>query len=91
MHVLLVDDGSTDPMTVGVVEELAAEWPNVTAYRHAPGGSGSASRPRNTGLDLTTTPYVTYLDPDNEMVEDASPSSWPSWRSIRRSTSQWEG
>lgn len=70
MHVLLVDDGSTDPMTVGVVEELAAEWPNVTAYRHAPGGSGSASRPRNTGLDLTTTPYVTYLDPDNEMVED---------------------
>lgn len=70
MHILLVDDGSTDPMTLGTVEELAAEWPNVTAYRHAPGGSGSASRPRNTGLELTRTPYVTYLDPDNEAVED---------------------
>ena len=70
MHILLVDDGSTDPLTVATVEELAAEWPNVTAYRHAPGGSGSASRPRNTGLELTETPYVTYLDPDNEMVED---------------------
>ncbi len=70
MHILLVDDGSTDPMTLGTVEELAAEWPNVTAYRHAPGGSGSASRPRNTGLELTGTRYVTYLDPDNEMVED---------------------
>lgn len=70
MHILLVDDGSTDPLTVATVEQLAAEWPNVTAYRHAPGGSGSASRPRNTGLELTETPYVTYLDPDNEMVED---------------------
>ena len=70
MHILLVDDGSTDPFTVATIEELTTEWSNVTAYRHAPGGSGSASRPRNTGLELAETPYVTYLDPDNEMVED---------------------
>nr|WP_274615922.1 glycosyltransferase family A protein [Nesterenkonia sp. YGD6] len=70
MHVLLVNDGSTDPVTVDTVEELAHEFPNVTAYHHGGGGSGSASRPRNTGLKLTHTEFVTYLDPDNEAVHD---------------------
>ncbi|MDS2172426.1 glycosyltransferase [Nesterenkonia sp. CL21] len=70
MHVLLVNDGSTDPVTVDTVEELAHRWPNVTAYHHARGGSGSASRPRNTGLALSFTPYVTYLDPDDEELDD---------------------
>ncbi|MDZ5078536.1 glycosyltransferase [Nesterenkonia sp. HG001] len=70
MHILLVDDGSTDPATVDTVEELAHDWPHVTAYHHARGGSGSASRPRNTGLALSFTPYVTYLDPDDEELDD---------------------
>ncbi|MDS2172428.1 glycosyltransferase family A protein [Nesterenkonia sp. CL21] len=70
MHVLLISDGSTDPSTVDTVEELAAEHPNVTSFHHGGGGSGSASRPRNTGLDLAQTPFVTYLDPDNEAIED---------------------
>ncbi|MDZ5076987.1 glycosyltransferase [Nesterenkonia sp. HG001] len=70
MHVLLIDDGSTDPVTRATVDELAEEHLNVSAYRFASGGSGSASRPRNLGVRLTATPYVTYLDPDDEMVED---------------------
>ncbi|WP_010524645.1 glycosyltransferase [Nesterenkonia sp. F] len=70
MHVLLVDDGSTDPSTVETVEELAHAWPNVSAVHHPAGGSGSASRPRNTGLQLAATPYVTYLDPDDEELDD---------------------
>jgi len=70
MHILLVNDGSTDPTTVDTIEELAATFPNVTAFHHPKGGSGSASRPRNAGLDLAQTPYVTYLDPDNEATED---------------------
>ncbi len=70
MHILLVNDGSTDPGTTDTVEELAAAWPNVSAFHHARGGSGSASRPRNTGLELTSTPYVTYLDPDDEELAD---------------------
>ncbi|PRZ13430.1 glycosyltransferase [Nesterenkonia sandarakina] len=68
-HVLLVDDGSTDPVTVATVEELARTYGNVTAFRHGTGGSGSASRPRNTGLELTATEFVTYLDPDDEELE----------------------
>ncbi|GAA1147776.1 glycosyltransferase [Nesterenkonia lutea] len=68
-HVLLIDDGSTDPVTVAAVEELARSWPNVSVFRHGTGGSGSASRPRNTGLELAATEYVTYLDPDDEELE----------------------
>ncbi|MGQ7787298.1 glycosyltransferase [Nesterenkonia sp. K-15-9-6] len=70
MHVLLIDDGSTDGTTAAVVDELARTYPNVSAFHHGPGGSGSASRPRNTGLELTFTPFVTYLDPDDEQHED---------------------
>ena len=70
MHVLLINDGSTDPGTTETIEELAAAWPNVSAFHHARGGSGSASRPRNTGLALTHTPYVTYLDPDDEELAE---------------------
>lgn len=70
MHILLVSDGSTDPLTLATIDELCRAHTNVTAFHHAPGGSGSASRPRNTGLELVRTPYVTYLDPDNEAVED---------------------
>nr|WP_255727989.1 glycosyltransferase family A protein [Nesterenkonia sp. LB17] len=68
-QVLLVDDGSSDPVTVATVEELARAYPNVSAFRHGTGGSGSASRPRNTGLELAATEYVTYLDPDDEELE----------------------
>ncbi|GAA1121279.1 glycosyltransferase [Nesterenkonia jeotgali] len=68
-HVLLIDDGSTDPVTVATVEELARSYGNVSAFRHGTGGSGSASRPRNTGLELTATEYVTYLDPDDQELE----------------------
>ncbi|GAA1178918.1 glycosyltransferase [Nesterenkonia xinjiangensis] len=70
MHILLIDDGSTDPVTLDTVEELTTAHRNVSSFHHARGGSGSASRPRNTGLELAQTPYLTYLDPDNEAIED---------------------
>ena len=70
MQVLLINDGSTDAATTETIEEIAAAWPNVSAFHHARGGSGSASRPRNTGLALARTPYVTYLDPDDEELAD---------------------
>ncbi|EOS52872.1 hypothetical protein C811_00155 [Adlercreutzia caecimuris B7] len=70
MRVYLVDDGSTDPGTLAAVERLAASYPNVVAHFFGDGGSGSASRPRNKGLEMCAEPYVTFLDPDNEAIND---------------------
>lgn len=69
MHVLLIDDGSTYPATVDAVSELAAGHRNVTAFFRPTGGSGSASLARNTGLALSFTDYVGYLDPDDELLD----------------------
>lgn len=70
MEILLVDDGSTDGYTPQVVRELAERYSNVQSHFFEKGGSGSASRPRNEGLKLATAPYITYLDPDNEAIND---------------------
>src|SRR5699024_2319665 len=71
MEIVIVDDGSTDQATVHAVDKLEQELPTVTVYRFEQGGSGSASRPRNKGLELASCSYVTYLDPDNEALNDA--------------------
>lgn len=70
MEIILVDDGSTSPETRAIVREMADLWDNVRTHLFPAGGSGSASRPRNKGLEMASTPWVTYLDPDNEAVGD---------------------
>lgn len=70
MEILLIDDGSTDARTVKTVKNLAARYPNVRTHFFETGGSGSASRPRNHGLAMATAPWITYLDPDNEALND---------------------
>lgn len=71
-HVLLIDDGSTYESTRSAVAELASGYRNVTAFFLPKGGSGSASKPRNTGLSLVSTEFVSYLDPDDELL----PGHW---------------
>ena len=71
LEIVLVDDGSTDIATTQAIDELERELNWVQVYRFEPGGSGSASRPRNKGLELASCDYVTYLDPDNEALNDA--------------------
>ena len=70
MRVYLVDDGSTDGLTPEVVRWIASAFDNVEAFFFGDGGSGSASRARNKGFELSSEPFVTYLDPDNEAVCD---------------------
>ncbi|MGE8206962.1 glycosyltransferase [Heyndrickxia sp. NPDC080065] len=70
MEIVLVDDGSTDHYTPKIINRLAAQYSNVKAYFFQTGGSGSASRPRNKGFEISTAPFVTYLDPDNEAIND---------------------
>lgn len=70
MEIILVDDGSNETATIAVLEELNSLYDNVVLHRFPLGGSGSASRPRNKGLELATGEFVTYLDPDNEALND---------------------
>ncbi|QTN00780.1 glycosyltransferase [Sediminibacillus dalangtanensis] len=70
MELIMVDDGSTDNYTPKVIESLSRRYPNIKTYYFEEGGSGSASRPRNKGAQLATAPYLTYLDPDNEAIND---------------------
>lgn len=70
MHIHLVDDGSSDQETTSIVGRLGERYPNVETHFFETGGSGSASRPRNYGLEQARTEYITYLDPDNEATGD---------------------
>lgn len=70
MEVLLIDDGSTDRSTRATIRDLESRYANVRSYCFEAGGSGSASRPRNKGLEMASAPWITYLDPDNEALSD---------------------
>jgi glycosyltransferase involved in cell wall biosynthesis len=67
MEVILVDDGSTDTETKEHCTYLRDAYSNVQLFEFDDSGSGSASRPRNKGVELATAPLVAFLDPDNEI------------------------
>lgn len=65
---ILVDDGSTDA-TGAIFESAAAADPRFTVVRHdAPRGLGAA---RNAALELVDTPFVGFLDADDELTPGA--------------------
>lgn len=68
-EILIVDDGSTDGVTPEICRELAARDPRVRVHCYETGGSGSASRPRNWGIDNARAPRIAFLDPDNEISD----------------------
>ncbi|WP_414044587.1 glycosyltransferase [Macrococcus equi] len=70
MEIIFVNDGSTDEETIKIINRIRRRYPNHIVYKEFEQGSGSASRPRNVGIELATTPYITYLDPDNEAMGD---------------------
>jgi glycosyltransferase involved in cell wall biosynthesis len=70
MEIIIVDDGSTDSYTPMIINRIARDYSNVTTHFYNDGGSGTASRPRNKGVEMSTTDYITFLDPDNEAVND---------------------
>lgn len=70
MEILLVDDGSTDGFTPQMVRSLASRYSNVRTFFFEPGGSGSASRPRNKGVELASADHIVFFDPDDDEVND---------------------
>jgi len=68
MEIIFVDDGSTDDRTLKIEDYIKSQYSNVIVYKFNDGGSGSASRPRNKGVEIASSKYITFLDPDNEAV-----------------------
>lgn len=69
MEIIFVNDGSTDEETTNIVTRLIRRNPDIKYYEFEQ-ASGSASTPRNKGVELATTKFITFLDPDNEATGD---------------------
>ena len=70
MEIIIVDDGSTDQNTISTINYLTKRYKNVRSFFFKDGGSGSASRPRNKGIELATGEYILFFDPDDQCVGD---------------------
>lgn len=68
LEVIVVDDGSTDD-SLNIMTEIAKSHSNMT-IESIP-NSGSASAPRNRGLELATGEYVFFLDADDKLADGA--------------------
>ncbi|ENU91168.1 hypothetical protein F971_03306 [Acinetobacter vivianii] len=66
-EILLIDDGSTDSETINIISDLEKTYKNVKPFYYPKGGSGSASRARNQGINIANSDFITFLDPDNEI------------------------
>ncbi|NUR87821.1 MAG: glycosyltransferase [Nonomuraea sp.] len=69
LEVVIADDASTDD-TPRVAAELARSDPRVRYLRRRV-NSGHCGAPRNDGLDAASSPYVMFLDSDDELPKHA--------------------
>jgi glycosyltransferase involved in cell wall biosynthesis len=67
LELIVVDDGSHDG-TYDILEDIAKEHSEVRVIHTENGG---VCRARNTGLDAARGEYITFLDADDLMVNDA--------------------
>ena len=67
LEIILVDDGSPDN-SGKICDDFAARDPRVRVIHKENGGLSSA---RNAGLDAAHGEYITFLDSDDWIAEDA--------------------
>ncbi|MEV0824549.1 CDP-glycerol:glycerophosphate glycerophosphotransferase [Nonomuraea rubra] len=72
LEVIISDDASTDG-TPEVARRLARADPRVR-YLRRPVNSGGCGAPRNDGIDAAASPYVMFLDSDDELPRHACKS-----------------
>jgi glycosyltransferase involved in cell wall biosynthesis len=93
-HVIVVDDGSTDPVTADALDRLPRD---VELIRQQNQGVSVA---RNTGLARAKTPFVLLLDADDRLAADALVSLRPPLKDdlrlgysygLARFFGEWEG
>lgn len=65
IQLIMIDDRSGDG-SFGLIKAWAEQYDNVTALQ-TPAGSGSASMPRNMGLDVAEADYIMFLDADDRL------------------------
>jgi glycosyltransferase involved in cell wall biosynthesis len=64
IELILVDDNSTDN-TKNILSDLSSKYPNVISIL-SKGNSGTASAPRNHGIEKASADYIMFLDNDDE-------------------------
>lgn len=64
---IFINDGSTDDSKI-ILEKFAARDSRIQIINKSNGGAASA---RNAGLDAVKTPYLTMVDADDELTNDA--------------------
>lgn len=69
MEVIVIDDGSSDK-TLSIVRGYEGKIKNLTIKSFST-PSGGASRPRNMGIELSNSEYISFLDGDDYYGENA--------------------
>ena len=69
IELILVNDNSTDN-SKEIIEEYCEKYENIIGV-HLPKNSGHCGRPRNVGMEISTAPYLVFLDGDDEYLPDA--------------------
>ncbi|MEX0700437.1 MAG: glycosyltransferase [Acidimicrobiia bacterium] len=64
-EVVVVDDGSRDPETIAILDEL--DWPRTQLLRQENRGLPAA---RNAGMKMARAPFLVPLDADDELAPD---------------------
>lgn len=67
LEVVIVDDASTDPVTIEILGQVEADGTRVVRHAH----NAHLSAARMTGVGVTTAPYVYPLDADDQAVPGA--------------------
>ncbi|MGG3498459.1 glycosyltransferase family 2 protein, partial [Peribacillus simplex] len=65
---IIIDDCSTDD-TVKIIQEYAARYKNICLVSLQE-NNGSPGTPRNIGIELGTSKYITFLDADDWLAPD---------------------
>ncbi len=65
-HVIIIDDGSATT-TANILDDYCSNHPKFTV-KHIP--NGGVSNARNIGLSLSTSEYLTFVDSDDEVLEN---------------------
>ena len=70
VEVILVDDKSSDPLTLSIIDDYVSKYSNIKVI-YLEENSGFPGRPRNVGIDASTSDYVIVMDHDDSYEIDA--------------------